>query len=246
MECPDNKCDGSGFVFDDARRRAIPCSCRARRIAQRKARKLAGVIPKRFANVSFDRPPVTEIDPYVVNAVRDYTDRLAEKLSVGRGIWFYGPPGTGKTTLAMLISAAALRQNYSVAIYSLPRLLGMLRQSFSDDAGATLSELLDRLGAVDLLHIDDVGTEQSSEWVLEQLYTIINTRYEDQRSVMITTNLDVQPLRNQIGNRTVSRLIEMCGDPLPLLGADRRMQTDITLPQSSSPYDEQSGDRTYV
>ncbi|MGG7378941.1 hypothetical protein ACQ7B2_09310, partial [Escherichia coli] len=82
---------------------------------------------------------------------------------------------------------------------------------------------------VDLLHIDDVGAEQSSPWVLEQLYTVINTRYEDRRSVVLTTNLiDPQPagneaeakpdarLREQIGDRTVSRLYEMCGTPLPM------------------------------
>ena len=77
---------------------------------------------------------------------------------------------------------------------------------------------------VDLLHLDDVGAERQTEWVLEQLYSIVNTRYEDQRAIVVTTNLQPDELAAQIGERTVSRLIEMCGDPLPLFGADRRRE----------------------
>jgi DNA replication protein DnaC len=235
--CPDGRCDGSGFLYDDDTRRARDCTCRPRRLARRKARKLAGVIPRRYQGVSFDRPPVTQIDASVVRTVRRYVDTLDERLEEGKGIWFQGDVGTGKTTLAMLISATALRNGHSVAIYSLPRLLGLLRETFREESEASLSTLLDRLAAVELLHIDDLGTEQSSPWVLEQLYTIVNTRYEDGKALVLTTNLDPSAereskqgdededppgLREQIGDRTVSRLIEMCGDPIPLFGIDQR------------------------
>lgn len=233
--CPDGRCDGSGFVYDEGARRASDCSCRPRRIARRKARRLAGVIPRRFQGVSFDRAPVTMMNPSVVRAVRRYVDSLEMQLEEGRGIWFRGDVGTGKTTLAMLVSAEALRGGHSVAIYSLPRLLGLLRETFNEESEASLAELLDRLAAVELLHIDDVGAQQTSPWVLEQLYTIINTRYEDRRSVVVTTNLDDVALREQIGDRTVSRLVEMCGDPLPLFGADHRMETEIVLPTGDEP-----------
>jgi len=233
--CPDGRCDGSGFLYDEDTRKARDCTCRPRRIARRKARKLAGVIPRRYQGVSFDRPPVTQIDPTVVRAVRRYVDTLEQQLEAGRGIWFQGDIGTGKTTLAMLISAEALRHGHSVAIYSLPRLLGLLRETFDDESESSLSTLLDRLAAVELLHIDDVGAEQSSPWVLEQLYTIVNTRYEDGRAIVLTTNLEPPALREQIGERTVSRLVEMCGDPLPLFGADRRMDAEIVLPDDGEP-----------
>lgn len=221
--CPDGRCDGSGFLYDDDARKAHDCTCRPRRLARRKARKLAGVIPRRYQGVSFDRAPVTLIEATVVRDVRRYVDTLDEQLREGRGIWFQGDVGTGKTTLAMLISAEALRHGHSVAIYSLPRLLGLLRETFQDDSEASLSTLLDRLAAVELLHVDDVGAEQSSPWVLEQLYTIVNTRYEDGRAMVLTTNLDPPKLREQIGERTVSRLVEMCGDQLKLDGSDQRV-----------------------
>ncbi len=110
----------------------------------------------------------------------------------------------------MLVSKTAMEADRTVAIYSLPRLLGMLRGSYDDDAVYSLNDLIDRLCAVDLLHVDDVGAEQTSPWVLEQLYTIVNTRYEDGRAVLVTTNLGDDELRAQIGDRTVSRLHEMC------------------------------------
>ena len=60
--------------------------------------------------------------------------------------------------------------------------------------------------------------------MLEQLYALVNERYEAQRSLVVTTNLDEPELEEQIGARTVSRLVEMCGDPLPLFDEDRRMR----------------------
>ena len=71
---------------------------------------------------------------------------------------------------------------------------------------------------------NDVGAENRTDWALEQLYSIINSRYEDERSIVITTNLQPDELAEQIGARTVSRLVEMCGDPLPLFGEDRRRE----------------------
>jgi DNA replication protein DnaC len=225
--CPFGLCDGSGFVFDDETNTASDCRCRPQRIALAKARSLSAVIPRRYRDVAFDRPPVTDIDPQVVAAARRFADTIDEKLNAGRGLWFMGAVGTGKTTLAMLVSKAALAAGRSVAIYSLPRLLNEIRDTHRAERSHV--ELLDRLTAVDLLHIDDVGAERTTDWVLEELYSIVNGRYEDQRSIVITTNiLDREALCEQISERTVSRLTEMC-DELPLLGHDRRMDSQLGL-----------------
>jgi DNA replication protein DnaC len=236
--CPDGRCDGSGFLSDEARRRAYPCSCRPGRLARRRAAAVAGRLPRRFREVSLEREPLISIErrnPHVVREVRRYVAEIAERLDSGRGLWFTGDVGTGKTTLAMLISKAAMGADRTVAIYSLPRLLAMLRESYDDDAAYSLAELIDRLCAVDLLHVDDVGAEQSSPWVLEQLYTIVNTRYEDGRALLLTTNLDDDALREQIGDRTVSRLYEMCGTPLPMFGEDQRLGAEWRLPEAERP-----------
>jgi DNA replication protein DnaC len=223
-DCPFGLCDGTGFRYDEATNTAYDCRCRPQRMARARARSLSAVIPRRYRDVSFDRPPVTDIDAAIVAATRRFAARIDDQLDAGRGLWFMGPPGTGKTTLAMLVSKAASDAGRSVAIYSLPRLLNEIRDTHRADRSHI--DLLNRLTSVDLLHIDDVGAERSTDWVLEELYSIVNARYEDERSMVITTNiLDRDALCDQISARTVSRLTEMC-DELPLLGHDHRM--DLT------------------
>jgi len=69
--------------------------------------------------------------------------------------------------------------------------------------------------------------------VLEQLYSIVNTRYEDERAMVVTTNLSYEKLLEQLGERTVSRLVAICGDILPLYGEDRRVYRQGPAPRSA-------------
>ncbi|HMS61764.1 MAG TPA: ATP-binding protein [Solirubrobacteraceae bacterium] len=219
--CPLGICDGSGWIDDEDARAVRACACRPQLIASRRAHALSAVVPRRYRGVSFDRPPVSEMPRPQVDVAQRFVRKLDERLDQGRGLWFFGGVGTGKTTLAMLISAAALESGHGVAIYSLPRLLAEIRETFESDLEGSYTTLMDRLTEVDLLHLDDVGAEKTSPWVLEQLYAIVNARYEAERSMIITTNLERAPLAEQIGERTVSRLEEMC-DMVPFYGRDRR------------------------
>jgi DNA replication protein DnaC len=223
--CALGVCDGSGFVVDEVTNTASDCRCRAGRIAGARTRSLAGRIPRRYRGVSFDRPPVSDIAltaPDQIQSVRRYVREIAANLDSGRGLWIQGDVGTGKTTLAMLVSKAALDAGRSVAIYSLPRLLNLLRESMDSDGGKL--DFLDRLTAVDLLHLDDLGAENRTDWVLEQLYSIVNARYEAERAIVATTNLMPDELSERLGPRTVSRLVEICGDLIPLYGEDKRRE----------------------
>ena len=127
--CAFGLCDGTGFVVDEQTRVAVPCRCRPARVERRRARSLSAVIPRKYRGVSFDRPPVTELPGPQVQMVRHFVRDVDANLDAGRGLWFEGDVGTGKTTLAMLVSRAALDAGRSVAIYSLPRLLAEIRAS---------------------------------------------------------------------------------------------------------------------
>jgi DNA replication protein DnaC len=233
--CPLGVCDGSGWILgpEDVAR---PCECREDRLKRGRIRGVASAIPPRYRGVSFDRPPVSDMSRdmtsrHVVRAVQGFVDELGENLGAGRGMWLMGNTGTGKTTLGMLVAKTALAAGHTVAVYFTPKLLTQIRQTYqateSEDA---YEAFFRRLTSVDLLYIDDLGAERHTDWVVEQLYALVNERYENQRSMLVTSNArqDVEEgrgqLEEQIGSRTVSRLIEICDDPLPLFGPDRREQ----------------------
>ncbi len=224
--CPLGVCDGSGWILgpEDVAR---PCECRAERLNRGRSRGISSTIPARYRGVSFDRPPVSDMardlqTKLAISQVRGYIDDLDNQLAEGRGLWIFGGTGTGKTTLAMLISKAALEAGKTVAIYSLPKLLARIRRTYdSEPGGDSYLSFFERLTSVDLLHIDDLGAEKRSDWVLEQLYALVNERYDSQRSMLITTNLQHDELEEQIGSRTVSRLAQIC-EEVEIVGDDRR------------------------
>lgn len=234
-ECPYRLCDGSGMVVDLDANTTYRCRCWPEQVSRRRARRLSREVPKRFRNLSFEREPIPSIArdaPEVVRAVRRYCDRVDEMLDRGEGMWFLGSPGTGKSHLAYLISQHALAAGRSVAIYTGPRLLDEIRRTYGEeDSGSTL-DLIDRLTSVELLHVEDLAVARPTDWVLEQLYNIINGRYENERSIVFTCDLtaddpdanprDPAPLADHITQRNFSRLMEMCGDPLVLTGIDNR------------------------
>jgi DNA replication protein DnaC len=219
--CKLGVCDGSGWIVGPENV-ARPCECRESLVAKRRARGVSSVIPRRFRDASFELARNDGIAPAVLDAVREFTDQIEDRLETGKGLWLMGDVGTGKTTLAMLVSKAAAEAGRTVAIYSLPRLLARIRRTYDAEPGEdSYLQFFDRLTSVDLRPIDALGAEKRSDWVLEQLYAIVDERYQSQRSMVVTSNLDYEQLKEQIGSRVVSRLTEMC-EELPLHGDDMR------------------------
>ena len=230
--CAFGVCDGSGWIIGpDETARA--CECRQRRIIRARLRGMQGTLPQRYRGVSFDRPPISTMASVVpaasvVAEIRAYCDAIGEELEEGNGIWLQGDVGTGKTSLAMLISKTALEAGRSVAIYSMPRLLARIRRTYDAESGEEgYLSFFDRLTSVDLLHLDDLGAEKRTDWVLEQLYAIVDRRYEEQRAMVVTTNMETPELKEQIGERTVSRLLQICGHEKPLYGDDWRERVQL-------------------
>ena len=112
-----------------------------------------------------------------------------------------------------------------MAVYPVTRLLAEIKDTYDRETAGSYMKLFRRLCAVDVLQLDDLGAEKRTDWVLEQLYAIVNERWQDERSIVVTTNItDMDQLREQVGARTVSRLAEICDEPIPVMGDDLRVR----------------------
>jgi DNA replication protein DnaC len=195
-------------------------------------RRLRQSIPKHFQGIAWDRHPISEIadlHPSAVSAVRRYCDRLPENLETGRGLWLYGNKGTGKTTLAYMIARSALDRGNSVLSLNTVDLFNRLAESYREGARWTTAEIIDAAATVDVLHLEDLTAPRESDWITEQLYTIVNFRYEAGKAIVFTSDVptgqapDPGRLAERIGERTFSRLVQMVGDPVVLVGDDMRL-----------------------
>ena len=136
---------------------------------------------------------------------------------VERGLLLRGRHGVGKTHLAVAILKELVRSKGACGyFYETRELLRLVRDSFGSSDTSELDVLRPVLEA-DVLVLDDLGAEKTSEWVQETLGLVVNTRYSERRLTIFTTNLgngvaldDLNSIRVQLGERTRSRLLEMC------------------------------------
>lgn len=139
------------------------------------------------------------------------------------GLYISGGYGTGKTYLAAAIANQLLEGGRQLIFTTVLDLLGNIRSSF-DVSYAPYApkegELMRRYAEAPLLILDDIGSEQPTEWGVATVYAIINARYELYRPIIITTNYTDQelvqrmtPPRGDFRNaeRIIDRLMECCG-----------------------------------
>jgi DNA replication protein DnaC len=233
-------CDGSGFEVDEQTNTARDCPCRPQLVASARARRLRDRVPRRYMDLSWDRYPLTQIAQEPLNAeavrkVRRYCADIERNLAEGRGLWLVGHTGTGKTTLGYMVAAAATHAQRSVLSFNAVALLNRIRATFDSGSRESAEEVIAALAGVELLHVEDLRVVRPTEWVLEQLYLIVNARYEERRAIVFTSDIEVHDdgppapneLAEHVGRRTFSRLLEMCGDPLMILGEDKRIDQDV-------------------
>lgn len=141
-----------------------------------------------------------------------------------RGLRIHGRYGCGKTHLAAAIVNAMTRKGVLAMFVVTPELLQSIRRGYDNpDAARTAQAIVDSARTIDILVLDDLGSEKPSDWVREQLFVLINARYEAELPTIITSNYSTSDLVDRLGQRIVSRLIEMT-TAITMTAPDYRMQ----------------------
>lgn len=233
MACP--LCDDTGWKPAPARkgesaeagapRRVVRCDCWRDTLVQQR---LSGAnIPRRYLHCT-----VANFNAYneTLERAAARASRVAEAFpSVAQGLFLEGQPGVGKTHLAVAVLRQVVETTGARGLfYDTRDLLRVIRSTYDPSIRTTELDVLRPVMTADLLVLDDLGAEKTSEWVEETMNLIVNTRYNERRITIFTSNYpdipdntDPNALVFRIGERMRSRLHEMC-EFLPMDGADYR------------------------
>ena len=174
-------------------------------------------ISKRGLKRTFETFVLNEENNKVFAMAKKYVDSWDKYKEDGTGLIFIGKYGTGKTHLAFAIANSLLIQGVPVIYETFINLMEKLKESYGNN-NLDYYEIIKLYCKFDLLIIDELGKERLSEWVLEKLFQIVHTRYENMLPIIITTNYNEQELvkKLSLGNdgktaeSLVSRLNEIC------------------------------------
>lgn len=214
--------------------RYVPCLCQCgiaareredaeRRESAERARvaELAkySLMDEKARRANFKTAIVNDANRKAFAIAKRYVERWDEMLAANTGILFYGPPGSGKTYLADCIANALLNRGVPVLVTSIIQLT-----SGGFDAENELKATLQRMRSARLVVLDDLGAERTSDYKAEQVFSVIDSRYNSGRPLIVTTNLSPQEMRNagDIKQRRIfERVLENCV-PVQVSGQNHR------------------------
>jgi DNA replication protein DnaC len=217
MAC--TRCDGTGWqaIDRDGVRRVERCTCWQERASEQLLE--TARVPPRYARCTLENflvYPNEKLAAALAKA-RKFADDFP---AVQKGLCLIGAPGIGKTHIATaVLRRLILEKHVRGLFYDVRDLLRVIRSTYNPVVRTAEMDILRPVMSAELLVLDDLGAEKPSEWVEETMNLIVNTRYNERRPTIITTNYEnvpddaetsVDSLKARVGFRLHSRLHEMC------------------------------------
>lgn len=159
-------------------------------------------------------------NPHISSVAEKYVQHFFDMQQRGKGLLLYGGVGTGKTYIVACIINALVEEGITCKLTNFSRLANeWMAKEFNEK-----QNYVDGLNTYNLLVIDDLGSERSTDFMNELIYSVIDTRHKSGKPLIVTTNLSGDNLKHPAdihSERVFSRLFEMC-IPVEVKGADRR------------------------
>lgn len=178
---------------------------REKTLEEARARAWREAIPSRFLWASVD-----QFDDGVAAQLTEWGAEPA-----GRNLLLLGPVGVGKSHAAVAAARLRFDRGAEVRFFPVVELLDMLRPGGPEHALYDLADL-------EVLILDDLGSERPTEWTAERLYALVNRRWLEERPTICTSNLAPDALAEAVGPRVYSRLVGNGSVGVGLSGHDRR------------------------
>jgi DNA replication protein DnaC len=216
-------CGGTGWVVLEEGNvsRAKRCTCH--RATDGDKLVSAAKIPARYHNCEFENYfeqkafGQQRTKNLLMNYAADYP-LLDDEIFREKSLLLAGGAGRGKTHLAVAVLKGLLKKGVPCLFVDFHELLADIRNSYDELSQTSEYQILRPLLQVEVLLLDDLGSQRMSGWVQDTVFYIINLRYSQKRPMIVTTNLAMEPSKNsqtetlqdRLGYKVISRLYEMC------------------------------------
>ena len=181
----------------------------------------ASLLDEKLRGATFDAFKVTKYNERNLKLCRRYAMKFDQMVEKDQGLIFWGSVGTGKSFAAACIANYLLDRKVPVVMTSFVKLLDVFQSGRDEE-----TSILNRLGYAKLVIFDDLGAERGTDFALEKVYNIVDSRYRKNLPMILTTNLTIEEMKSEVDmryRRIYDRVFETCY-PMQFTGPSWRMK----------------------